>query len=184
MLKMCKSFNMSFLGRITAIKMIILPKLLYLFRALPIRLNKIIVTKFQWNINKFIWWDSDSRLSRTVLYKSQKNGGLDLPDPWLYYLAARWSQIAQWHIYNPKIPWVKFEKDLIRPYSISGLLWGNRISNHTLETLNLLVAQSYQLWKLHNKKYALVSPTPPHASYIGEISSKLSRNWRIHMVDK
>lgn len=112
MLKLWKSFKISFLGRITAIKMTILPKILYLFRALPIRLNKVTITKFQTEINKFIWSDSRPRLSRSVLHNPQKNGGLGLPDFWLYYLAARWSQIAQWHIPNPKVPWVRFEKRL------------------------------------------------------------------------
>lgn len=168
MLKLWKSFKISFLGRITAIKMTILPKILYLFRALPIRLNKVTITKFQTEINKFIWSDSRPRLSRSVLHNPQKNGGLGLPDFWLYYLAARWSQIAQWHILNPKIPWVRIEKDYILPYSISGILWGNKIPNHTLDTLNQLVSQSYQLWKLHNKKYNLISNTPPHASFVGD----------------
>lgn len=148
--------------------MSILPKLLYLFRALPIRLNKQIITKFQSDINKFIWSDSHPRIAKSTLFKSPKQGGLGLPDIWLYYLAARWSQIAQWRIQNPKIPWVIFEKDAIQPYSISGLLWGNKIPNHTLEKRNLSVAHSYQLWKLHYKKFKMSSTPPIHASFVGD----------------
>ena len=79
-LRMWKPFNISFLGRITAVKMIILPKLLYMFRALPIRINKILITKFQSDIHKYIWADSHPRLSRSVLFKSHRDGGLGLPD--------------------------------------------------------------------------------------------------------
>lgn len=126
------------------------------------------ITKFQSEVNKFIWSDSHPRISKTVLYKSQKNGGLGFPDFWLYYLSARWSQLAQWHIQNSKISWVNFENNSILPYSIAGLLWGLKIPTHKLANLNIVVANSYQLWKLHNKKFNMVSITPPRASFIGD----------------
>lgn len=48
------------------------------------------------------------RFSKLVPYKQQNRGGLGLPDLWLYYLAARWSQLAQWPVPKPKIPRVRF----------------------------------------------------------------------------
>lgn len=41
LIKLWSSYHISFLGRICAIKMTILPKLLYLFRALPVNVPKI-----------------------------------------------------------------------------------------------------------------------------------------------
>lgn len=123
------------------------------------------IIKFQSNVNRS---NSHPHISKMLLYKASKIGGLGLPDFWSYDLAARWSQIAQWHIHNPKIPWVIFEKNSILPYSITWLLWGNKVSNHILEKQNQLVAHSYQLWKLHNKKFIMTSPTPPHNSFIGD----------------
>lgn len=141
MMKLWKSFNISFLGRITVIKITILPKLLYLFCALPITLNKII-TRFQ------SYGQAPTHIFPKQCYINHtKSGGLGLPDFWLYYLAARWSQTAQWHIQNPRIPWVKFEKESINPYSIASLLWGNKVS--------------YKHWKLHYKKCNMMSTTPP-----------------------
>lgn len=47
MLKVWNTYSISFRGKITAIKMNILPKLLYLFRALPINPTKTSLDSFQ-----------------------------------------------------------------------------------------------------------------------------------------
>lgn len=44
------------------------------------------------------------RFSKQILYLSQRRSGLCLPNFWLYYLAARFSQITQWHIEHFKVP--------------------------------------------------------------------------------
>lgn len=51
--------EISWLGRIHAVKMTLLPRLLYLFRAILININKDHLTKFQKKITKYIWGGED-----------------------------------------------------------------------------------------------------------------------------
>lgn len=98
LLKTWSPHRIPFLGKITAIKMTILPKLLYLFRALPVKISKSYLLKLQAHFNRFIWKDKPPRFSREVLYRPYRLGGLGVPQEWLYYLASRFSQQAQWNI--------------------------------------------------------------------------------------
>ena len=72
------------------IKMVILPKLIYRFNTIPIRITagffvKIdkFILKFIWKLVKFIW-----RLAKTVLKKKNKVGGLIVLNFKTYYKAA------------------------------------------------------------------------------------------------
>lgn len=80
--------GLSWLGRVHAVKMTLLPHLLYLFRSLPIPLTKLFLSKFQSEVIRFVWGNKRYRcLSKTLLHlKSQ--GGLWLPERWGYYQAA------------------------------------------------------------------------------------------------
>lgn len=55
LLKDWDKYHVSFLGRVTAIKMAILPKLLFFFRTLPIYVSKTYIESIQRDVNKFIW---------------------------------------------------------------------------------------------------------------------------------
>lgn len=65
--KTWSAYNISFLGKTTAIKMTILPKLLYLFCALPLMISKPYLLKIQAKLNTFIWQSKPPRFARGVL---------------------------------------------------------------------------------------------------------------------
>lgn len=50
------------LGRINEVKMTLLPRLLYLFRFLPIPINKTLISKFQSKVISFVWRKRDTLL--------------------------------------------------------------------------------------------------------------------------
>ena len=69
--------------------MTIVPKLIHLFSAIPIKLPRNIFTELEKSKTKFIWKNKRSRLSREIMKKKKvKEGGLALPDLKLYYKAA------------------------------------------------------------------------------------------------
>lgn len=76
--------DLSWLGRINAVKMTLMPWILYLFRSLPISIPKKDIAKFQSKIIDFVWGSKGHRLSRDILYRSKNQGGLGLPNVWLY----------------------------------------------------------------------------------------------------
>lgn len=68
--------NLSWVGRI---KMTLLPRLLYLFRSLPILIKKDHIKSFQSRLLKFTWGKSGYRIHQQTLYLHRKKGGLGLP---------------------------------------------------------------------------------------------------------
>lgn len=82
------SLPLSVMGRISSIKMNILPRLLCLFQCLPTFLPKSFFCMLDQVFSKFIWAGKNPRECRAVLQRSQQNGGLALPNFLFYYWAA------------------------------------------------------------------------------------------------
>ena len=93
--------SMSLVGRIKSIKMVILPKCMYLFQALPVFNPRSFIDQLDSVISSYIWRGKRPRLNKSHLQKAKAAGGLAFPNLRFYYWAANLCCLAFWSAQLP-----------------------------------------------------------------------------------
>uniref|UniRef100_A0A8C6VAE5 Reverse transcriptase domain-containing protein n=1 Tax=Naja naja TaxID=35670 RepID=A0A8C6VAE5_NAJNA len=90
-----KNLQLSLIGRISTIKMNVLPRILYLFQTIPIRLGKVF-RRLNRMMLKYIWQGKKARIKLKLLQDARLRGGFALPNWELYYQAANLMWVKDW----------------------------------------------------------------------------------------
>uniref|UniRef100_A0A8C5PIT3 Reverse transcriptase domain-containing protein n=1 Tax=Leptobrachium leishanense TaxID=445787 RepID=A0A8C5PIT3_9ANUR len=144
--------EVSWWGRMASVKMMLLPKLLYIFRALPIATPPSFFNTLQSILSRFVWRNKRPRVKMSTLHLPQDLGGVGLPHLKLYYSAAILSLVGRL-LSGAVLPgWAGLLGPQFLPYAADTIFWLARARRlhkpHLLPSATLLI-QTWDRWRHH-----------------------------------
>ena len=105
----------SMAGRIAIIKMVVLPRFLYLFSNIPIPLTNAFFSTLRGLLTRLIWAGKRPRVNWRTMVLPYERGIYAVPHFHLYYLVAQCHYAYHWYHPSKRLPYANPEIDLVAP---------------------------------------------------------------------
>lgn len=151
----------SIIGRISVIKMTVLPKLIYLFSMIPIQPITSWFKSLHSTITKFYCKNKTPRIKLTTRQKSKTLGGLAAPNFFHYALANQLQYIHKWmHPTPTESIWLDLEQTICKNIHISDLPFCSQsIKQHHAFKSPTIAAVQTAWWKFDHITITPLSPS-------------------------
>lgn len=142
----------SMVGRVNAVKMIVLPRFLYIFQSIPVCIPQSYFQGLESILLSFIWSGKVPRISKKHLMKSKGDGGLGLPNFKLYYMASHLNIFSFWRRCTPgadlegQPSWLLIEHMSCKSSCLPALLNSPANVKNTLYDKNPIIQNSLKVW--------------------------------------